>query len=686
MLVGLHMIVKNEADNLPQCLSSIKPFVDEMIIVDTGSSDRTKEIAASYGAKVIEAPWENDFSKARNISLEHAKTDWILYLDADEVLHGESKQFRQFLSSSNMEAYRILIESYTGSLPHQKVQHSSIRMFRARKEYEFTGPIHEDIIPSINSFTSSNTDLIGDFPVLIRHYGYQAGHPKTNEKLLRNLEILQTFLAGNQDHPYYTYHLGLTYAQLGNFNQAVALIQDALNRTDLNISSRPTIVKDLSIILISCGLISEAKSLLEDELTNYPEYCDLHYYLGISYVHQKEEDKAIKAFQEAVSKSPSSKYVHEDGNGTFRAWTYMGDIAVKWGAYSDALQFYINALKYCPYYYEALLGFADVLTASNISESNIKKEMTHLLSPTLQRTDQAVIQQLCTIQVANVLFESGCYLEFLEMADQITTPQTSTQERIIISHLHLSNFDLAYAGFENLINQGEVSEPLLILVSSALLKYEIQIQDRLFNYIQDHSSGVYLGKLLKSLTDTQKIQTAESDLDFLLFVKKFLHESIILNAENVVKSITSHYPGLTLFAAKMKYYEGFTHNAYKELKQLKNENAIDTEGLSLLGEYVYDQKRFDEAALIFEEVLITKPDDVRAHVGASLCYNQQARTLLEESSAAMPEYPLFNAYLNKVNLAIELSSKYSWHSCWKGRQRRNRVNEEQHFPVHDCQE
>ena len=684
MLVGLHMIVKNEGDHLQQCLSSVKPFVDEIIIIDTGSTDQTKEIAALYGAKVIETSWEDDFSKARNISLEYANTDWILYLDADEILYGESRPFRQLLSSSNMEAYRILIENYTGSYPHQKVKHSSVRLFRARKEYHFTGPIHEDIVPSILSFTSSNMDLIGDIPVSIRHYGYQEGHEKANEKLSRNQRILQTFLKRDQGQPYYTYHLGLTYAQQGNFHQAVALIQDALNRTSLDTSFRPTIVKDLAIILIKSGLISKSLSLLEDEVTNYPDYCDLHYYLGISYLHQKEEDKAIKAFQEAVSKKPTTKYVHEEGNASFRAWTHMGNIAVKWGAFSDALQFYFNALNHCPYYYEALMGFADVLTASNISESNIKKEMTHLLSPTLQRKDQPAIQQLCTVQLAHVLFESGCYLEFLEMASQIHHLENTIQEKMIISHLHLNHFDLAYEGFDNLINQGEVSESLLMLMTSALFNHKREIQEPFSHYIKGHPSGVFLEKLIEIIASTKKIRDEDTDLTFLLFVKRFLHESIILNAEYVIKSITSHYPVLALFAAKMKYYEGFIHDAYKELNVLKKENAIDIEGLSLIGEYLYDRKRFDEAVLVFEEVLLTMPDDVRAHVGASLCYNQQARILLEESAEAIPEYALFNAYLKKVNLAIELSSKYSWHSCWKGRQRRNRINEEQHLPMHDC--
>ena len=87
--ISLCMIVKDEEEFLPGCLESVKEAVDEIIIVDTGSTDRTVEIAKSYGAKVYFHPWENDFSKARNYSISYATGDWIMYLDADEELFKE---------------------------------------------------------------------------------------------------------------------------------------------------------------------------------------------------------------------------------------------------------------------------------------------------------------------------------------------------------------------------------------------------------------------------------------------------------------------------------------------------------------------------------------------------------------------------------------------------------------------
>ena len=100
MRLSLSMIVKNEERFLPGCLESVKALVDEMVIADTGSTDGTKEIAISFGAKVIDYPWRNDFSAARNESLRHATGDWILYLDADERIDASYHAFiRKIISS-----------------------------------------------------------------------------------------------------------------------------------------------------------------------------------------------------------------------------------------------------------------------------------------------------------------------------------------------------------------------------------------------------------------------------------------------------------------------------------------------------------------------------------------------------------------------------------------------------------
>src|SRR5579883_1951392 len=90
MTLSAAIIVKNEERHLPECLSSLAGLVDEIVIVDTGSTDRTREIAASAGARIFDFPWMGDFSAARNHALNQVRGDWTLYIDADERVRPES--------------------------------------------------------------------------------------------------------------------------------------------------------------------------------------------------------------------------------------------------------------------------------------------------------------------------------------------------------------------------------------------------------------------------------------------------------------------------------------------------------------------------------------------------------------------------------------------------------------------
>ncbi len=112
--VSLCMIVKNEEENLDRCLSSARDVVDEIIVVDTGSTDRTVEIANAYNARIYYHEWQDDFSLARNISLSHATRDWILHLDADEELETEScHRLKSTLSTTNAAGLDLCVRSFT---------------------------------------------------------------------------------------------------------------------------------------------------------------------------------------------------------------------------------------------------------------------------------------------------------------------------------------------------------------------------------------------------------------------------------------------------------------------------------------------------------------------------------------------------------------------------------------------
>jgi glycosyltransferase involved in cell wall biosynthesis len=170
--LSLCMIVKNESQNLARCLDSVKAFVDEIVIIDTGSSDSTIEIAQNYGAKVDYFAWCNDFAAARNYSLSKATGEWILFLDADEELVIESNHAsdpdpirnqvsRHLRSNPELSAFLVPLRD----LNQETFAPSQIRLFRNRRDLQFVGRFHERL-----AIADAQTTLLDKIHIL--HHGY----------------------------------------------------------------------------------------------------------------------------------------------------------------------------------------------------------------------------------------------------------------------------------------------------------------------------------------------------------------------------------------------------------------------------------------------------------------------------------------------------------------------------------
>jgi glycosyltransferase involved in cell wall biosynthesis len=155
--ISLCMIVKDEETLLPRCLSSIQGVVDEIIVVDTGSTDRTVAIAQSFGASVYHHPWQDDFAAARNESVRYAHGDWILVLDADETLLSDCiPALRQAITSPHCLAVTLLRKEIGAQQnPYTLVS----RLFRRLPQIQFQRPYHETLMTAQRN--SNPRNLIG---------------------------------------------------------------------------------------------------------------------------------------------------------------------------------------------------------------------------------------------------------------------------------------------------------------------------------------------------------------------------------------------------------------------------------------------------------------------------------------------------------------------------------------------
>ena len=210
-MITLSMIVKNEERYLRDCLSSVSGIVDDIVIVDTGSTDSTIDIANEFGARIFHFPWINDFAAARNFALDQTDKGWILYLDADEKLSPSSiKELKKITSSSPSKAYLCNVISIS-----EKDTPSTImmypRLFPSRKAVRFAGKVHEQIEYSI---------LRNKIPILIAkidiiHIGYNLPQEELKLKAKRNLQLLLEEYKTNSS-AYISFQIAQTYGVLND--------------------------------------------------------------------------------------------------------------------------------------------------------------------------------------------------------------------------------------------------------------------------------------------------------------------------------------------------------------------------------------------------------------------------------------------------------------------------------------
>jgi glycosyltransferase involved in cell wall biosynthesis len=320
--LSLCMIAKDEEANLPRCLESVKGVVDEIILVDTGSTDHTKEIAAEHGAKVFDFPWTGDFAAARNESLSHATGDWILVLDADEAIAPDGKlSLLDALRQDGYEAAFLPIINYAGA-GEQQVRTTVLRLFRNRPEYRFEGAIHEQVMPSIQE----RGGQIGLANVTILHYGYLDKEIERQGKVKRNLAIALAEVEKKPEDTLALYGLGMEYMRSGEWEKALQAFKRSMEHLpSQTVQYASRLMLDMALCLYMTDRSGLALEFLGDAIPVYPDYTDLYHLKGHLHLSRWEYPKARDAFKECLAKGESPPYhISDVGVGTFLAWHGLG--------------------------------------------------------------------------------------------------------------------------------------------------------------------------------------------------------------------------------------------------------------------------------------------------------------------------------------------------------------------------
>jgi tetratricopeptide (TPR) repeat protein len=248
------LIAKDEEELLPECLDSVAGVAFEIVLVDTGSTDRTREIGKERGARVFEHAWKQDFAAARNDALRHATGDWILMIDADERLDPRDVEpLKRLLEGQEFDYASVSIESRIGE---DTLATRAVRLFRNYPALCFVGRIHEQLGPSLRPLNERFGLRSGTAALRLRHLGYDPTLFTKREKAERNKLLLEYELKDNPGNAYALLKQGEALFSQGRFEEAMGPIDEAWQATRQAVEdgTEATILEEPGTLLAACAL------------------------------------------------------------------------------------------------------------------------------------------------------------------------------------------------------------------------------------------------------------------------------------------------------------------------------------------------------------------------------------------------------------------------------------------------
>lgn len=404
--ISLCMIVKNEEKTLARCLESIKDVVDEIVIVDTGSTDSTVSIAENYNAKVFHYTWNHDFSAARNCAIQYATCDYILSLDADEWVNSDSK----VLLTGELEAdyYYLRIRNIIRSGLVET--HSYIRLFKRSVGFVYENVIHEQI--NVDKFPNTDGKYLA---VTINHDGYTKSNMTEKNKNERNMGLIERELLKNPSSFGY-FNLGTQYKLIGNYSKAIEAYKKSYS-----LGSNRMFTHKLIVYLVQClseqERFQDAINILNDAIGINPDYTDYHFYLGTIYFNMKYWKDAELCFLKCLEIGEVNQYQFTsfEGVGSFMANAYLAQIYDELGEEEKSRQCLADGILNNRMYIPSLKLWLDKFP--NASSDDLFTALSNLYE--MSNSDQILLLIKSLYQLRHPLFNKFLKLYQVDLDKEV---------------------------------------------------------------------------------------------------------------------------------------------------------------------------------------------------------------------------------------------------------------------------
>lgn len=407
--VSACIIARDEEPFIGGCLRSLQGAVDEVVLVDTGSVDRTPEIAQAMGARVLHRPWPGDFATARNWSLDAAHGQWVLTIDADEeLLEGSAQVLRATVESGRADGYLVTIHHFADDDDAHLVSHR-VALFRRHPRHRFEGRIHEQVGESI----LANGGAVAASALTAVHRGYERWVVAAKRKHERNLALLREEAHAEPDDLRWHYYLGQEYQALGDLPEAISHFRRALE-----LAREPNhglVVPAVLRLILAYARLSRWSDVFETSEKYrqvYPLCTDLCFLEARAAVEVGDLRRAIRLLLDATTKGdppPGSFQMMLPGTGSYRSWSALGTVFQQMRRRTDAVGAYLQALRANPTYRSAIKALATLLLTTDPAEKVVAFILDHIAS-----RHTATLTALWEVMV-----EAGAYPEALGVLDQV---------------------------------------------------------------------------------------------------------------------------------------------------------------------------------------------------------------------------------------------------------------------------
>ncbi|WP_227763792.1 glycosyltransferase family 2 protein [Zhaonella formicivorans] len=646
--ISLCMIARNEEQNLRRCLKSVQGVVDEIIVVDTGSTDNTCQVAREAGAVVRSFIWNDNFSDARNASLEGATGEWILFLDADEELPRESCEvLRRLTSNEDVEGYFVKIVSLIGSEGWTETCPDLIfRLFRNRPEYRFRGAIHEQIADVILEKNPKAAYRIAEDFVII-HYGYLDSQISEKDKKNRNLKIIEKELEQEQGNRLLRYHYGVELYRAQRYEEAALELIRAANGIDPNTIYLPKLLRYIVLAYQSAAQPAQALNVALLGLKFFPNYADLYYYAGLLYLELKQYSSAYEYLLKAISMPEQpAQYASFAGIRGFRAYYHLGQIAQTFLDYEEALRFYIASISDNPNFIPALESMVRILNPRQ--------------NPQYTKECLEKVCEFCTPHanqaMAEIYLRQGAYglaLHYLEKSldssgVRLWRAICLIQERRYLEALRILEAYTRESEFYPLV---KLNELIIFWLQGKKRKVRTLLAElHSLGLAQDTANVLSLIDSLQGKKEVSQVFLGQDgmalflDILFRLLYMKELEKALdILNGVHA-ESLEPHL----LTIAQAFYDYGQIEPAENLLRQYV-EQRQDGKAYYLLAEICREKGSYLEAEQHYQRAIEFSPDEPRHYISLIRLYDEQRRQILDEALRKYPEAPVFKKLTGEVS-------------------------------------